>query len=69
METPTTTRLLRPREVQDVLGLSRSATYAALASGVVPSIRVGRSIRVPADALAAWVARNTRPGSEPDRAA
>jgi excisionase family DNA binding protein len=68
MDTPTN-RLLRPREAQTVLGLSRSAVYAAIASGAVPSIRIGRSVRIPADALAEWVARNTRPGTAPDEAA
>ncbi len=69
METPITTRLLRPREAQVALGLSRSAVYQTIASGAVPSIRIGRSVRIPADALAEWVARNTRAGTEPDQAA
>jgi excisionase family DNA binding protein len=60
-------RLLRPREVQDVVGMSRSAVYAAIASGLLPSVRVGKSVRVPQAALERWIDVSTR-GGEPDRA-
>jgi excisionase family DNA binding protein len=55
-------RLLRPREVQDVVGLSRSAVYAYIASGVLPSVRVGKSVRVPSAALERWIDKSTRGG-------
>ena len=61
-------RLLRPREVQEVVGLSRSAVYAYIASGVLPSVKVGKSVRVPLAALERWIDVSTR-GGEPDRAA
>ena len=48
--------LVRPEEAAEVLGISRARLYELLAAGVIPSIRVGRSRRVPADALRAWVA-------------
>lgn len=47
--------LLRPAEVIETTGLSRSTIYALIASGVIPSIRIGRSVRVPADRLREWV--------------
>ncbi|MBI2760050.1 MAG: helix-turn-helix domain-containing protein [Chloroflexi bacterium] len=47
--------LLRPVEVGDVLGVSRAMAYKLVRDGVVPSIRIGRSVRVPADRLRAWV--------------
>ena len=47
--------LMRPRETAEALGLGLSKTYQLLATGKLPSIRVGRSIRVPVDALNAWV--------------
>jgi excisionase family DNA binding protein len=47
--------LLRPAEAGEVLGISRSKTYELIASGVIPSIRIGRGRLVPADALRGWV--------------
>ena len=47
--------LLRPTEVAEVLGLGRSMVYALLAEGILPGIRVGKSIRIPAEALRRWV--------------
>jgi excisionase family DNA binding protein len=54
--------LLRPAEVANALGIGRSKTYVLLASGELPSIRVGSSLRVPVDALRAWIARQLKPG-------
>jgi excisionase family DNA binding protein len=47
--------LLRPTEVADALGFSRSKTYELIASGVIPSIRVANMVRVPVEALRAWI--------------
>jgi excisionase family DNA binding protein len=49
--------LLRPAEVADTLGIGRSKAYELIAAGHIPSIRVGASVRVPADALKAWISR------------
>jgi excisionase family DNA binding protein len=49
--------LLKPEEAAAALGLCRSKTYGLLADGTLPSIRVGRSVRVPAEALREWVER------------
>jgi len=38
-------------EILPVLGISRPAAYRAAASGEIPTIRVGRCIRVPTAAL------------------
>lgn len=65
-ETPN--RLLRPAEVVPLVGLSRASVYAAIRSGVLPSVRLGKSVRVPSAALDAWITASTR-GGEPDRAA
>lgn len=42
---------LRVAEVSAILHLSRSATYAAVQRGEIPSIRIGQAIRVPRVAL------------------
>ena len=48
--------LLSPGEVAEVLGIGRSRVYEFLAAGTLPSIRVGRSIRVPVENLREWIA-------------
>ena len=45
----------RPDEVAERLRLSRSKTYAAIQGGEIPSVRIGRSVRVPRAALERWV--------------
>lgn len=47
--------LLRVEEVAEMLSLGRSKTYDLVATGVLPSVRLGRSVRVPADALRRWL--------------
>ena len=47
--------LMRPKEAAEALGLGLSKCYELLASGQLPSIRVGRSIRVPVAELHDWV--------------
>jgi excisionase family DNA binding protein len=49
--------LLKVTEVRKSTGFSRSKLYSMIASGELPSIRVGRSVRVPADALREWIER------------
>lgn len=52
--------LLKPQETGEALGISRAKAYELIAAGVIPSIRIGSSIRVPAEALRAWVAEQTQ---------
>jgi len=52
--------LLRPTEAAEVLGLGRSKVYELLAAGTLPAIRVGGSIRVPAEALRRWVSERAQ---------
>ena len=49
--------LLRPTEAAEAIGIGRSKVYELLASGELPSIRIGCSVRVPVDALRAWIDR------------
>ena len=52
--------LLRPGEVATRLGISRTVVYELIASGEIPSIRIGsgkrRSVRVPVEDLRDWIA-------------
>lgn len=47
----TTRRTLRIEEAARVLGLGRSAAYAAAQRGELPTLRIGRRLVVPAAAL------------------
>jgi excisionase family DNA binding protein len=49
--------LYRPGEAADAIGVSRARAYELIAAGVIPSIKIGSSIRVPVDALRAWIDR------------
>ena len=49
--------LLKPTEAAETLGIGRTRVYEMLASGELPSIRLGRSIRVPVAALKQWIER------------
>lgn len=47
--------LVRPTEAAELLGVSRSKIYELLASGELPSVKIGKSIRVPVEELRQWV--------------
>ena len=53
--------LLKPEEAAEALGISRSKLYQLLAAGVIPSLRLGSIIRVPAEGLRRWVERRSQP--------
>jgi len=48
--------LLKPLEVAETLRISRGRVYELIKAGVIPSVRVGCALRVPAEALREWVA-------------
>ena len=47
--------LYRASEVARMTGLSRQGIYQLASEGRIPCVRIGRSVRFPADALDAWV--------------
>jgi excisionase family DNA binding protein len=47
--------VLRVPELAEVLKINRGMAYELVNSGQIPSIRIGRSIRVPVDALRKWI--------------
>ncbi len=53
----------RVEEVAEMLRLGRSKTYDLVAQGVLPGVRFGRSVRVPAEALRRWLADQTERAS------
>jgi excisionase family DNA binding protein len=50
--------LLRPIEAADAIGVGRSQIYQLLKSGQLPSVRIGKSVRVPVNSLRDWIERN-----------
>jgi len=54
--------LLRPVEAAEAIGVTRSKIYELRASGDLPSVRIGASMRVPVDALRAWIAEQLDAG-------
>ena len=56
--------LLRPSEVAESLGICRTRAYDLINSGTIPSIRLGKSLRVPAETLRAWIDQQTDEGAK-----
>lgn len=57
-----TAELLTVPEAARRLSLGRATTYQLVRRGELPSVRVGRAVRVPARALEAWIAARTTGG-------
>ena len=47
--------LLRVPEVAENLGISRAKVYELMASGQLPSLRIGHSRRIPAEAIRRFI--------------
>lgn len=50
-------RLYRPEAAAEQLGISRAQVFRLMQSGELQSLKIGRSRRVPAEQLDAYVAR------------
>ena len=46
---------LRVEDVMSVLGIGRNSAYALVQSGRIRSVRIGRQLRIPKDALLAFL--------------
>ncbi len=47
--------LIKPMEAARMLSIGKTTIYELLATGEIPSIHIGRSIRIPAKALEEWI--------------
>lgn len=54
--------LLNAKQVAQAMGIGRTKAYELMAAGVLPVVTIGTAPRVPAEALRAWIARNTTGG-------
>lgn len=62
---PDDERLLKAKEVQELLGTGRTKTYEMMNSGELPVVHLGdRSTRVPLKALLKWLQERTTGGTE-----
>lgn len=57
--------LLDAAEAAKLLSLSRAKVCALASHGQIPSVRVGRLVRIPRDPLFAWIEANTNTGQHP----
>ena len=48
-------RLIRVEEAAQALSLGRSKTWELISSGELPTVRIGRAVRVPVRALDEWL--------------
>jgi excisionase family DNA binding protein len=59
---------LRPREAAAMLGISGRTLWTWTKAGLLPYVKIGRTLRYPADDLRRWIsqqaARNVAPESE-----
>lgn len=51
--------LLKAPDVANLLGLGRSKVFAMVAAGGLPVVRIGRSVRIPRQALERWIRDQT----------
>jgi len=58
METVESTQLLKVGDVARRLRLSRGTAYRLIQKGLIPSVRVGRSLRVDERKLEQWLDEN-----------
>jgi excisionase family DNA binding protein len=59
--------LLRPDEAAEILSIGRSRVYELLRDGTLPTVRLGGSIRIPAEALRRWVEEQRGTGERAGR--
>ncbi len=48
-------RLLTASQVAEILGIARLRVYRYVATGELQAVRIGRSLRVPSEALEVWL--------------
>jgi excisionase family DNA binding protein len=56
--------LLTPEEAFALIGVGRSHGFKLLASGEIPSLKIGRLRRIPRAALERWVTQQSSPEAD-----
>ncbi len=52
--------LLRAEEVAELLGIGRTKVFEMISAGELPTVRIGRCVRIPRLELQAWVTSRAR---------
>jgi len=60
--TPELMKLLRPEEVTEILGISRSFAYHLMQTGALPVVRLGKACRVRPQDLDEFIKKNLHNG-------
>ena len=47
--------MLKPRQVAEILGIGLSSAYEKMTKGIIPSVRIGGSVRCRQGALEEWI--------------
>ena len=55
--------LLTPKQAAEALSISPRKLWAMTASGEIPHLRIGRSVRYPVDELQRWIDDQTKGGN------
>jgi len=58
-------RLLKGDEVARILNISRSQAYKLMQQGEIPTVRIGRSVRVRYESLWSFIEENTTSRDDP----
>lgn len=58
-------RLLKGDEVARILNISRSQAYKLMQQGEIPTVRIGRSVRVRYESLWDFIEENTTSSDDP----
>jgi excisionase family DNA binding protein len=53
--------ILTVQEAAAFLRIGRTVAYEAIRTGAIPSVRIGKLIRVPREALLTWIASQGQP--------
>ena len=61
------TQLLTVKQTADALGLKVATIRAWVLRRKLPRVNCGRAVRIPAEAIAEFIERNTIPAREPRR--
>jgi len=51
-------KLLTAKQVEEILNIGRSTTYQLIQSGELPSVRIGRAVRVRIKDLERFISKN-----------
>lgn len=57
--------LVSPEEGAEVIGVSRSRMYGLLASGEIPSLKIGKNRRIPLAEIELWIERTLEASRQP----